>query len=171
MELTDSSGHQNLYMGIFWTLDSNIQLSDFSISLADDPLNTPLSADDYVGLNARLKISGDVRYASADLAPPANSYTVELEVPSNLPLVVTADDEGYFYGEVSAFSNGFYRVNLQLNQPPGIVEPMPSSLILQVDGDAPTLISSEPSFIPANATAFTLPVSYTHLTLPTLLLV
>ena len=111
MELTDSSGHQNLYIGIFWTLDSSIELADFTISLADDPLNTPLSEDDYVALNGRLKMSGHVRYASADLAPPANSYTVELEVPSDLPLVVTADSDGYFEGEVSAFSNGFYRVN------------------------------------------------------------
>ena len=152
MELTDSSGHQNLYTGIFWTLDSNIQLADFSISLADDPLNTPLSEDDYVALNARLKISGHVRYASVDLAPPANSYTIELEVPSDLPLTVTADADGYFEGEISAFSNGFYRVNLFLNQAPGVVESTPSSLRLQVDGDAPTLISFEPSFIPANAT-------------------
>ena len=152
MELTDSSGHQNLYIGIFWTLDSSIELADFTISLADDPLNTPLSEDDYVALNGRLKMSGHVRYASADLAPPANSYTVELEVPSDLPLVVTADSDGYFEGEVSAFSNGFYRVNLFLNQAPGIVESTPSSLRLQVDGDAPTLISFEPSFIPANAT-------------------
>ena len=152
MELTDSSGHQNLYIGIFWTLDSSIELADFTISLADDPLNTPLSEDDYVALNGRLKVSGHVRYASTDLAPPANSYTIELEVPSDLPLVVTADSEGYFSGEVSAFSNGFYRVNLFLNQAPGIIEDTPSSLRLQVDGDAPTLISFEPSFIPANAT-------------------
>ena len=159
MELTDSSGPQTLYTGIFWTLDSNIQLSDFSISLADDPLNTPLSEDDYVALNARLKISGHVRYASADLAPPANSYTIELEVPSDLPLTVTADDEGYFSGEVSAFSNGFYRVNILLNQAPGIVESTASSLRLQVDGDAPTLISFEPTFIPANATEIILQFS------------
>jgi len=152
IELTDSSGHQNIYMGIFWTLDANIQLADFSISLADDPLNTPLSEDDYVALNERLKISGHVRYASADLAPPANSYTVELEVPSDLPLVVNADSDGYFEGEVSAYSNGFYRINLFLNQAPGVVEDTPSSLRLQVDSDAPTLISFEPSFIPANAT-------------------
>ncbi|MDE0708754.1 MAG: hypothetical protein OSB33_07390, partial [Candidatus Poseidoniales archaeon] len=152
MQLTDSSGPQTLYTGVFWTLDSSIQLSNFSISLADDPLNTPLSVDDYVALNTRLKISGHVRYVSANLAPPANSYTVELEVPSDLPLVVTADGEGYFSGEVSAYSNGFYRVNLLLNQAPGIVESTPSSLRLQVDEDAPTLISFEPSFIPANAT-------------------
>ena len=159
MELTDSSGHQNIYMGIFWTLDANIQLADFSISLADDPLNTPLSEDDYVALNERLKMSGHVRYSSADLAPPADSYTIELEVPSDLPLVVDADSEGYFEGEVSAFSNGFYRVNLFLNQAPGIVEDTPSSLRLQVDSDAPTLISFEPSFIPANATELILQFS------------
>ncbi|MDP6324479.1 MAG: CARDB domain-containing protein, partial [Candidatus Thalassarchaeaceae archaeon] len=120
---------------------------------------TPLSEDDYVALNARLKISGHVRYASADLAPPANSYTIELEVPSDLPLTVTADDEGYFSGEVSAFSNGFYRVNILLNQAPGIVESTPSSLRLQVDGDSPTLISFEPTFIPANTTEIILQFS------------
>ena len=152
MVLIDSSGPQTLYTGIFWTLDSNIQLSNFSISLADDPLNTPLSGDDYVALNARLKISGHVRYVSADLAPLANSYTIELEVPSDLPLMVTADESGYFSGEVSAFSNGLYRTDILLNQAPGIVEDTPSSLRLQVDGDAPTLISFEPTFIPANAT-------------------
>ena len=152
MQMTDSSGPQTLYTGVFWTLDSSIQLSNFSISLADDPLNTPLSVDDYVALNTRLKISGHVRYVSANLAPPANSYTVELEVPSDLPLVVMADEDGYFSGEVSAYSNGFYRVNLLLNQAPGIVESTPSSLRLQVDEDAPTLISFEPSFIPANTT-------------------
>ena len=104
-------------------------------------------------------MSGHVRYASVDLAPPADSYTIELEVPSDLPLVVDADSNGYFEGEVSAFSNGFYRTNLFLNQAPGVVEDTPSSLRLQVDSDAPTLISFEPSFIPANATELILQFS------------
>ena len=104
-------------------------------------------------------MSGHVRYASVDLAPPADSYTIELEVPSDLPLVVDADSNGYFEGEVSAFSNGFYRVNLFLNQAPGVAEDTPSSLRLQVDSDAPTLISFEPSFIPANATELILQFS------------
>jgi len=156
LRVTDSSGVQALDTGLGWEFNADIMLADYFISLADDPNHTALEDDGYVALEARLLISGRVRYSAADLAPPADSYLVFMEVPLDLPLLVQTDEDGHFSGTMDAHGSGLYRVTLQVAGGPGTVYPAPLALRLQVDGQPPAIIGSEPAFIPANATTLTL---------------
>jgi hypothetical protein len=97
-----------------------------------------------------------VRYSAADLAPPADSYQVFMEVPLDLPLLVQTDEDGHFSGTMDAHGSGLYRVTLEVSGGPGTVYPAPLALRLQVDGQPPAIIGSEPAFIPANSTTLTL---------------
>jgi hypothetical protein len=156
LQVSDSSGMEIFILGLAWQFNADIMLTESTISLADDPLHTPLENDSYVALNERLQISGRVRYVAADLAPPADSYDVQLEVPLDLPLSVNSDENGFFSGEMSAHGSGLYRVNMQVLGGLGIVSPEPEAVRLQIDSNPPTIVGSEPSFIPANATTFLL---------------
>jgi len=110
-----------------WYLDADIYLSEFSISLVDDNM-TQLVNDSYVTLGARLLISGQVSYVAADLAPPPFSTVVTIQVPLDLPLVVTIDGNGYFSGTMDALGSGLYQVNLEVSVGPGEVTPAPAPL-------------------------------------------
>ena len=156
LRVTDSSGVQELDTGLGWEFNADIMLADYYISLADDPLHISLEDDSYVALEARLQISGRVRYSAADLAPPADSYLVFMEVPLDLPLLVEADENGHFSGTMDAHGSGLYRVTLEVAGGPGTVNPAPLALRLQVDDQPPSLIGSEPAFIPANSTTLLL---------------
>jgi len=93
---------------------------------------------------------------SADLAPPSNSYEVNLVAPLGNPLLVVSDENGFFTGEISVLSSGPYTVNIEVILGHGSVDPIPETLQLQADDKSPTLIGSQPSFIPANATQLVL---------------
>ena len=154
--VSDSSGTEVFISGLTWEFNADIMLAESSISIADDLSQLSLENDSYVALNERLQISGRVRYTAADLAPPTDSYDVQLEVPLDLPLSVNSDENGYFLGEMNAHGGGLYRVTLQVLGGLGIVNPEPESVRLQIDSNPPTIVGSGPSFIPANATTFIL---------------
>jgi hypothetical protein len=154
--VTDSSGEQVLVTGLGWILNSDIRLADFSISLEGDPSETALQNDSYVAQGARLLLSGQVRYVATDLAPPQESFSVWLQVPQNTPLLVQVDDYGYFSGTMDALGTGLYQVTMAVDLGPGVVNPLPQPIRLQLDDQPPTLVGSEPLFIPANSTTVAL---------------
>ena len=156
IQVSDSSGNEVFITGHPWQFNADIMLAESSISLSDNQSNFTLENDSYVSLNERLQISGRIRYAAADLAPPVDSYQVQLEVPLDLPLSVYSDVNGHFSGEMTAYGSGLYRVNLQVLGGLGIVSPEPTAVRLQIDSNPPTIVGSEPSFIPANSTTFIL---------------
>ncbi len=154
--VTDSSGVHLLDTGLFWQYSADIILTDYSISLADDPLHTALEYDGYVALGARLQISGRVRFTAVDLAPPAASHHITLEVPLDLPLQVQTDASGQFSGTMDALGSGLYQVSIQVMSGPGVVSSAPQPLRLQIDDQPPILVGSAPGFISANSTSLTL---------------
>jgi len=153
---TDSSGVHLLDTGIFWQYNADIMLTEYSVSFADDPLQTALEYDDYAALGARLLISGRVRYTAVDLAPPAYSLQITVQVPLDSPLQVQTDASGQYSATMDALGSGLYQVSIQVVLGPGIVSSAPMPLRLQIDDQPPTLVGSAPGFISANSTSLTL---------------
>jgi hypothetical protein len=154
--ILDSSGEQVIVTNLGWSLNFDIRLADFAISLADDPSETALQNDSYVAQGELLLLSGRVRYVAADLPPPPDSYSVWLEVPQNTPLLVQVDDEGKFSGTLDALGTGLYQVTMAVDLGAGEVNPLPQPIRLQLDDQPPLIVGSAPNFIAANSTQVTL---------------
>jgi hypothetical protein len=112
--------------------------------------------DDYVTLGQRLVVEGRVRYVAADLAPASGSYSVMLESPLDLPLLVVTDADGRFEGTMDALGSGLYRVVIQVNGGLGSANPSPEPIRLQIDDEAPLIVGHEPTMISTNSTEISL---------------
>jgi hypothetical protein len=157
--VTDSSGTYNIVTTHNWYLNADIHIIDLTISHISDNGNRTLSDDSYVIQGARLQFSGRVIYNAANSVPNENSIEVSLQVPLDLPLIISIDENGYFSGHMDALSSGLYQVNLQVIAGPGAVNPAPPPMRLLIDDTSPQIVGHAPLFVPANSTGVLLQIN------------
>jgi len=151
LKVSDSSGEHVTDTGLYWRFNADVILVESSMRTfgAESRL---LVYDDYVTLGQRLVVEGRVRYVAADLAPASGSYSVMLESPLDLPLLVVTDADGRFEGTMDALGSGLYRVVIQVNGGMGTANPSPDPIRLQIDDEAPLIVGHEPTMISTNST-------------------
>ena len=151
LKIIDSSGENFTDTGLKWKFNADVILVDSSMRTFGNESRS-LFYDDYVILGQRLVLEGRVRYVAADLAPAPGSFSVMLEVPLDLPLLVETDTDGRFSGMVDALGSGLYRVNILVNGGMGSANPFPEPIRLQIDDEAPMVVGHEPSIVSTNST-------------------
>ena len=151
LKVNDSSGEHITDNGLYWRFNADVMLVEYSMRTfgAESRL---LVYDDYVTLGQRLVVEGRVRYVAADLAPASGSYSVVLESPLDLPLLVVTDADGRFEGMMDALGSGLYRVVIQVDGGIGSANPNPEPVRLQIDDEAPLIVGHEPTMISTNST-------------------
>ncbi|MCS5526887.1 MAG: hypothetical protein NZ774_03395, partial [Candidatus Poseidoniales archaeon] len=151
LKVSDSSGEHITDTELYWRFNADVILVESSMRTfgAESRL---LVYDDYVTLGQRLVVDGRVRYAAADLAPASGSYSVMLESPLDLPLLVVTDADGRFEGTMDALGSGLYRVVIQVNGGMGSANPSPEPIRLQIDDEAPLIVGHEPTTVSTNST-------------------
>ena len=151
INISDSSGDHVFDTELYWRFNADIMLVESSMRTmgAESGL---LVYDDYVTLGQRLMVEGRVRYVAADLVPASGSYSVMLESPLDLPLLVATDADGRFEGTMDALGSGLYRVVIQVNGGIGSANPSPEPIRLQIDDEAPLIVGYEPTMISTNST-------------------
>ena len=145
LKIIDSSGENFTDTGLKWKFNADVILVESSMSTFGNESRS-LFYDDYVILGQRLVVEGRVRYVAADLAPAPGSFSVMLEAPLDLPLLVETDTDGRFSGMVDALGSGLYRVNIVVNGGMGSANPFPEPIRLQIDYEAPMVVGHEPSY-------------------------
>ena len=151
LKVNDSSGEHITDTGLYWRFNADVILVESSMRTFGTESQL-LAYDDYVTLGQRLVVEGRVRYVAADLVPPSDSYSVMLESPLDLPLLVATDADGRFEGMIDALGSGLYRVVIQVNGGTGHVNPSPEPIRLQIDDEAPLIVGHEPTTISTNST-------------------
>ena len=151
LKVNDSSGEHITETGLYWRFNADVMLVESSMRTfgAESRL---LVYDDYVTLGQRLVVEGRVRYVAADLAPASGSYSVMLESPLDLPLLVMTDADGKFEGTMDALGSGLYRVVIHVNGGVGSVVSSPEPIRLQIDDEAPLIVGHEPTIVSTNST-------------------
>ena len=155
LKIIDSSGENFTDTGLKWRFNADVILVESSMSTFGNESRS-LLYDDYVILGQRLVVEGRVRYVAADLAPAPGSFSVMIEVPLDLPLLVETDADGKFTGMIDALGSGLYRVNILVNGGMGSANPYPEPIRLQIDDEAPMIVGHEPSIVSTNSTEFQL---------------
>jgi len=151
LKISDSSGEHVTDTGLVWRFNADVILVESAMRTADNESRL-LVYDDYVTLGQRLVVEGRVRYVAADLAPAPGSYSVKLEAPLDLPLLVVTDADGRFEGTMDALGSGLYRVVIQVNGGMGSANPSPEPVRLQIDDEAPSIVGYEPTMVSTNST-------------------
>ena len=151
LKISDSSGEHITDTGLNWRFNADVILVESSMRTYGNDSRL-LEYDDYVTLGQRIVIEGRVRYVAADLAPASDSYSVMLEAPLDLPLLVETGSDGRFEGTMDALGSGLYRVVIQTNGGIGIANPSPVPVRLQIDDTAPSIVGHEPTIISTNST-------------------
>jgi len=151
LKIIDSSGENFTDTGLKWKFNADVILVESSMRTFGDESRT-LFYDDYVILGQRMVVEGRVRYVAADLAPAPGSFSVMIEAPLDLPLLVETDTDGRFTGMVDALGSGLYRVNILVNGGMGSANPFPEPIRLQIDDEAPMIVGYEPSIVSTNST-------------------
>lgn len=151
LKISDSSGEHITDTGLVWHFNADVILVESSISTSGTDSRL-LVYDDYVTLGQRLVVEGRVRYVAADLAPALGSYSVQLEAPLDLPLLIVTDADGRFEGTMDALGSGLYRVVIQVNGGMGSANPIPEPIRLQIDDEAPSIVGHEPTMVSTNST-------------------
>ncbi|MDP6864066.1 MAG: DNRLRE domain-containing protein [Candidatus Poseidoniaceae archaeon] len=151
LSISDSSGEHITDTGLVWRFNADVMLVESSMRTVGTDSRL-LVYDDYVILGQRLVVEGRIRYVAADLAPAPGSFSVMLEAPLDLPLLVATDADGRFEGNMDALGSGLYRVVIQVNGGLGYASPSPEPVRLQIDDEAPTVVGHEPTMISTNST-------------------
>jgi hypothetical protein len=151
LKISDSSGEHITDTGLDWSFNADVILVESSMRTSGTEPRL-LVYDDYVTLGQRLMIEGRVRYVAVDLAPAPDSYSVMLEAPLDLPLLVATGADGRFEGTMDALGSGLYRVVIQVNGGMGSANPSPEPVRLQIDDEAPSIVGHEPTIISTNST-------------------
>tara|TARA_B100001094_G_C18134231_1_gene774096 strand:- start:208 stop:1710 length:1503 start_codon:yes stop_codon:yes gene_type:complete len=151
LKIIDSSGENFTDTGLKWKFNADVILVESSMRTFGNESRS-LFYDDYVILGQRLVLEGRVRYVAADLAPAPGSFSVTLESPLDLPLLVETDANGSFSGMVDALGSGLYRVNILVNGGMGSANPFPEPIRLQIDDEAPMVVGHQPSIVSTNST-------------------
>ena len=156
LSVTDSSGTQSLSTGLEWEFDTDIWISDFSVSTTVAAHGIQLQDDSWVMLGGYIVFSGSVQYIAAGAPPPDYCYEARLEAPLGNPIPLAAGGDGSLNGTLEAQSNGLYQIVLSSLCGTSQVRPATDSIQLRVDSEAPLLVGSQPALVAANSTVMLL---------------